>query len=120
MSERAGVRCSRSRRLNRPTPPPPSTTRHSPLARITPANAVIQGNLIGTNVSGSAAIPNVGHGVELIGSANATIGGTTVAARNVISGNDFDGIAVGSSDSGTVIQGNYVGFNSAGRFDVGL
>ena len=39
------------------------------------------------------------------------IGGTTTAARNVISGNDGAmGIYVSSFASGTVIQGNYIGW----------
>src|SRR2546426_7215505 len=53
----------------------------------------IQGNLIGTNAAGTAAIANVQGGIVVAsGSHNNTIGGTTAAARNVISGNGSDGI----------------------------
>ena len=43
---------------------------------------------IGTNAAGTAAIPNVVHGVTIsAGASSNTIGGTTAGARNVISGN---------------------------------
>ena len=56
---------------------------------------IIQGNLIGTNPAGDASIPNGGDGISLSDLTFAcTIGGTTPAARNVISGNGGDGIQV--------------------------
>jgi hypothetical protein len=49
---------------------------------------LVQGNFIGTDVTGSVAVGNVSDGVIILfGSANNTIGGTTPGARNVISGN---------------------------------
>lgn len=72
----------------------------------------IQGNFIGIDATGNAAARN-NNGISITaGSANNLIGGTTQAARNVISGNGFDGIAVGGS--GNQIQGNFIGTNSAG------
>src|SRR6185369_8389347 len=56
-------------------------------------NNVIQGNFIGTNAGGTAALPNgdlvlkQGGGVALTASNNNVIGGTNAGARNVISGN---------------------------------
>lgn len=67
---------------------------------------VIKGNLIGTDASGTAAIPNTFGGVGT-GYRNTTIGGPTAAERNVISGNGFAGIAGGGSDH--VIESNYIG-----------
>ena len=55
-------------------------------------NNIIEGNFIGTNLSGTAAQGNFG-GVA-IDNANNLIGGTTPAARNVISGNQFEGISL--------------------------
>jgi len=78
----------------------------------------ITGNFIGTDPTGSAAVPQTalsGTPDVLIGSSspNNTIGGTTPAARNVISGaTQSEGILVASS--GNVIQGNLIGANSAG------
>jgi hypothetical protein len=67
----------------------------------------VQGNYIGTNAAGSAALGNGVYGVNL-GGTNSTIGGTTAGARNVISGNLSDGVYVGLDDAGSV-QGNYIG-----------
>src|SRR5439155_9607678 len=50
------------------------------------ANAVIQGNLIGTNPAGTAAIGNGFRGVFFQTSSGNLLGGTSAAARNVISG----------------------------------
>ena len=53
----------------------------------------VQGNFIGTNASGTGALPNANDGVELADT-NTTgniIGGTVAGARNVISGNTGDG-----------------------------
>ena len=47
-------------------------------------------------------------------SANNRIGGTTAAARNVVSGSAFaSGITVVGA-AGNTIQGNYIGLNAAG------
>ena len=79
--------------------------------------SVIAGNLVGTNAAGTAAIGN-GYGMFL-GASTTTIGGTTPAARNVISGsylsaNGTGGAGiylVGSSDQ---VQGNFVGTDITG------
>jgi hypothetical protein len=67
------------------------------------------GNYIGTNPSGSAAIPNVGSGILVAESSSITIGGTLSAGqRNVVSGNLGSGINLYSS-TGVSIYGNYIG-----------
>jgi CSLREA domain-containing protein len=71
----------------------------------------IQGNYIGLNAAGTAALGNKEHGIYLSGG-QSTIGGTELGAGNVISGNQYYGIEVdfGSSfGTSTIIQGNYVG-----------
>ena len=55
------------------------------------SNNLVEGNLIGTNAAGTAALGNGLTGVY-VGAASNTIGGTTAAARNVISGNGTVGI----------------------------
>jgi Calx-beta domain-containing protein len=74
----------------------------------------IKGNYIGVNAAGTAALPNE-TGLA-VGTANNTIGGSTVSARNVISGNRQDGVNI--SADGNVIEGNFIGTNAAG--DAGL
>ncbi len=57
----------------------------------------VQGNYVGTNAAGTAAIPNY-RGIQLTGSNN-TIGGTNAGARNVVSGNGHTGIELGGSEN---------------------
>ena len=76
---------------------------------------LIEGNLIGTDVTGSVALGNLGDGVELQGSNNDTVGGTTAAARNVISASgQFNLYILGTSDE--TVQGNYIGTDATGGF----
>lgn len=79
---------------------------------------VIEGNFLGTNATGTAARAN-GEGMNLCsGSIKNLIGGTTLAARNLISGNTYDGIDMSrcsTPSSGNTIQGNYIGTNRNGN-----
>ncbi|MEX2175896.1 MAG: hypothetical protein WD872_16160 [Pirellulaceae bacterium] len=79
-------------------------------------NNLVQGNLIGLNAAGTAAVPNGGNGVFILGGASGnTIGGTVPAARNIVSGNNRMGIDIaGSGTAGNRVLGNYVGTNAAG------
>jgi hypothetical protein len=77
---------------------------------------IVQGNRIGTTAAGNAALPNVADGVGISGDAHDNlIGGTTVGAGNLISGNGRDGIRI---DGETVIKnkvlGNRIGTNKGG------
>src|SRR5207248_7367596 len=74
----------------------------------------VQGNLIGTDITGNAALKNGRDGV-VVSAPSATVGGTTAAARNIISGNGRAGVTInGAAATGDTIQGNYVGTNLAG------
>ena len=79
---------------------------------------VVQGNLIGTDKTGTVPIPNAGAGVDIGnrggGGFNNTIGGTTPAERNVISGNVGNGINSSGTGALNVIIGNYIGVDSTG------
>ncbi len=77
-----------------------------------PPKAVVQGNYIGLNAAGDAAIPNLTVGLELTND-SFTIGGTTAAARNVISGNGQFGLRL-NAKSRSVVSGNYIGTNATG------
>ena len=83
---------------------------------VAPATATtVSGNRIGTNPAGTAALGN-GTGVRIAGgSIQNVIGGTTVAERNLISGNKNYGVRL--MDAGTAhntISGNYVGTSADG------
>jgi len=91
-------------------------------------NDVIQGNLIGVNAAGTAALPNSGgmnDGGIAIGSpwtaavSGTLIGGTTPGARNVISANWPKGIELWLGTSGVSVKGNYIGTNAAGDAAIG-
>jgi len=74
----------------------------------------VRNNYIGTNKAGTAALGNGSHGVVIVNAPNNTVGGTTAEARNVISGNDDNGVRQLGADAGIVITGNYIGTNAAG------
>ena len=76
--------------------------------------AVIQGNFIGTDVTGGSAAGNGLHGIYIHSLADVQIGGTTPGARNVISGNGESGITISGADARATIQGNYIGVDAAG------
>ncbi len=69
---------------------------------------VIQGNIIGTDNSGSTALPNQGDGIIIDGGFN-LIGGTTGGTNNVISGNTGNGIHLTATAKNTSIEGNLIG-----------
>lgn len=73
----------------------------------------IIGNFIGTDVTGTVALPNLGEGMRIDASpTNNIVGGTTPGERNIISGNTTDGIIVRGDDN--TITGNYIGTDVTG------
>jgi parallel beta-helix repeat protein len=85
---------------------------------------LIQGNLLGTDITGTAKVSNGvlsgGAGVHVNGT-NVTIGGTAPGARNVISGNSFGVLLNGtiSPSTNNIVQGNYIGTSVSGTADLG-
>jgi hypothetical protein len=77
-------------------------------------SGLVQGNFIGTDPTGMLAVPNaVGVGIQ--DSTNITVGGTTAAARNLVSGNAQYGLDIyGGTTSGIVVEGNDVGTKADG------
>lgn len=76
---------------------------------------VIEGNLIGTNAAGDAALSNGDHGVRITAAADCRIGGPVAGAGNLISGNAQMGIYVdGAAATGIVIEGNLIGTSANG------
>jgi hypothetical protein len=79
---------------------------------------VIEGNFIGTDVTGTTALGNFRAGVYQDSHGN-QVGGTTPDARNVISGNNGDGVFIADSATGNVVQGNFLGTDASGRGHLG-
>ena len=81
------------------------------------SNNVVMGNLVGTDIDGSAALPNLTMGVSLSGGASLNVvGGLAASERNVISGNGADGILVGAlGTERNVIIGNFIGTDRDGQ-----
>lgn len=75
----------------------------------------VQGNYIGLNAAGTAAVPNRESGVELLHDGGYLVGGTESGARNIISGNGANGVSILLDSSNNRIQGNYIGTNPVGR-----
>jgi len=74
------------------------------------SGALIVGNLIGTNLGGTAAVGNMGNGISLESTTGNTIGQPTTGKGNVISGNVGSGVAMTSS-TGNVIDNTVIGLN---------
>ncbi|MDF1512602.1 MAG: hypothetical protein P1S60_02210, partial [Anaerolineae bacterium] len=91
------------------------------LTGATTSGNVIQGNKIGTDVTGMSALPNGYDGIHLRnGTLNNTIGGATVGSANLISGNTMDGIEILiGGTNGTTVQGNWIGVDATGWGDLG-
>ncbi len=79
---------------------------------------IVQGNFIGTDVTGTATLGNRSAGIWIDGGDNNTIGGPIPLARNLISGNST-GIAVSNSAEGNIVQGNFIGTNVSATANLG-
>ena len=76
---------------------------------------MIASNLIGTNSAGTGQLGNGADGIDVSGSANNTVGGTTNAATNVIGANNGFGVQLHDAGStGNVVSGNWIGVDISG------
>ncbi|MFY9557500.1 MAG: FG-GAP-like repeat-containing protein, partial [Blastocatellia bacterium] len=92
---------------------------HGILLQINGGN-MVEGNFIGTDVAGAVDLGNAFHGVNVFDVPNNAIGGTSVAARNVVSGNNNSGITIiGAGAGGNLVQGNFIGTDAGGTLDLG-
>ena len=84
---------------------------------------LVAGNLIGTDVTGTKALGNVGDGVDIAGngpSIDNTIGGTSAIAGNLISDNGGPGVVVaGDAAVGNQITANRIFGNTGQAIDLG-
>ena len=82
----------------------------------------VQGNFIGTNKNGTPDLGNSGEGVHISDARNSTVGGTVSGARNVIYGNNRQGVLIQTlfdNPTGNKIEGNFVGTSAAGTAALG-
>jgi hypothetical protein len=80
----------------------------------------VYGNYLGTNATGTAAVPNGFNGVVILDSPGNTIGGPGTTYRNVISGNTRNGVGItGPNATGNLVEANVIGTNAAGTAGVG-
>jgi len=80
----------------------------------------IAGNYIGTDVTGALDFGNAQDGVRIqSGARNNTIGGNQTGSRNVISGNENNGVQItGGGTSQNWVAGNRIGTNAAGTASI--
>ena len=76
----------------------------------------IYGNRIGTDSTGTIAVPNE-VGIDNIGP-NVFIGDGTPGGANIISGNTQSGVLIGVQADGNSILGNFIGTDPSGLIDV--
>ncbi len=79
---------------------------------------LVAGNRLGTDLTGTVALGNHNDGVYVQNAPLTTIGGTTAAARDIISGNG-SGLELYDNSDGTVVEGNYVGTDATGEIGLG-
>lgn len=84
---------------------------------------VLEGNYIGTDLTGTQVRRNLGAGIRIESPSN-RIGGLTPDKRNIISGNGGLGIEggvliIGSQAVANVVQGNYIGVDVTGMIPLG-
>jgi hypothetical protein len=84
-----------------------------------PGATVIEGNLLGTDATGTRAIPNRTAGITTSSasdSASLRIGGSAAGARNVISGNGLAGVLLANTNryASFAIAGNFIGTDASG------
>ena len=78
---------------------------------------IIEGNYIGTDITGTVDMGNTGFAIYILDGDSTTVGGTTPAARNVFSGNDASAVYI--AGDGNVVQGNLIGTDASGTVAIG-
>jgi hypothetical protein len=79
-------------------------------------------NRIGTDTTGTAALPNGGIGVQLLDADGSRVGDGSAAGRNLISSASFPAVTIiglGSTATGNLVEGNYIGTDVSGNQALG-
>jgi hypothetical protein len=79
---------------------------------------IIEGNFIGTNTNGTTKKPN-DDGIVIASSDSNLVGGNKPISRNIISGNNLEGIILAFAYEGNLVQGNFIGTDITGLNSLG-
>jgi parallel beta-helix repeat protein len=81
----------------------------------------VQGNYIGANMGGAAALPNGMHGVELAdGAHDNLVGGNRLLGQgNLLSGNANHGVVITANAHHNTVAGNLIGPDATGSYSLG-
>ena len=101
-----------------------SLNRDSDILLITNGGNVVEGCYLGSDASGTTSFsPNgtnaIAAGVSMRSSSGNLIGGTTLAARNLVSGVDGSGVVITNGATGNLVRGNYIGTDVTGSLSSG-
>ncbi|WP_419189358.1 right-handed parallel beta-helix repeat-containing protein [Stieleria marina] len=77
-------------------------------------NNTVRGNLVGVDVTGTAAIANTSYGIYVLNSDGNEIGGSNLGDANIVSGNGGSGVAFARSNNNT-LRDNNVGTDLTGQ-----
>src|SRR5262249_22458080 len=80
---------------------------------------LVEGNLIGTDASGTHVLPNAQQGVLIGDAPGNTIGGTGSAARNLVSANHWGIQIQGQTATANVVLGKPIGTDITGQLPLG-
>ncbi len=84
---------------------------------------MVEGNYIGTDITGTIAIGNgliPGYAGIYVANADNTIGGSVAGAGNLLDGSGTEGIRIDSASAkDNLVAGNYIGVNAAGTGALG-
>ncbi|MGA2497647.1 MAG: hypothetical protein ABSH20_07885, partial [Tepidisphaeraceae bacterium] len=80
----------------------------------------LNNNFIGTDIAGSAALPNLGDGVRIDGAPANFIGTAVAKGGNLISGNGGNGVRLANAGAtGNLVRNNYIGSDVTGTAALG-
>ena len=82
------------------------------------SNTVVQGNYIGTDLSGTNRLTGSSFGISVSNAGNTTIGGTSINEANVVAGYSVTGISMFQPSAGSRIEGNFIGTDTSGTLDL--